>query len=238
VRDVLRYARFHLSDGADIDGPPVLSAASLRAMRTELGPGGTAGCEIDGIGLNWYQRRTAEGIPVYFWTGTWPGQFSGLLFVPERGFALTLLTNADSAAGLRADLTTSGDWVLERFARLHNPPAVPQTLTSAQLAPYEGRYTAHVIDPPSGDSAQSTLVIHAVDGGLAVRLVSGDTNPEVDPASGASAPESKAAFYRDNYIVALDADGEPIGARSMFVPGPNGDIVWLSSGGELYQHMD
>src|SRR5262249_21124619 len=144
ARDLLRYARFHLSDGADIEGSPVLTAASLRAMRTQLGPGGTDGCEIDGVGVNWFQRRTAEGVPVYFWPGSWAGQSSSLTFVPDRGFALTLQTNGPS--GLRDDFLVD-DWVLERFVGLHNPPAVPQTLTAAQLAPYEGRYTAQVIDP-------------------------------------------------------------------------------------------
>jgi hypothetical protein len=61
---------FLLSDGADMEGPPALSAASLQAMHLDLGPGGTDGCEIDGVGVNWSQRRTAEGIPVYFSPGS------------------------------------------------------------------------------------------------------------------------------------------------------------------------
>jgi CubicO group peptidase (beta-lactamase class C family) len=236
ARDLLRYARFHLSDGADIQGPPVLSAASLQAMRTDLGPGGTAGSEIDGVGLNWFQRRTAEGVPVYFWPGTWAGQFSGLLFVPDRGFAIGLLTNADSAAGLRADLIAIGDWVLERFAGLHNPPAVPQTLTAAQLAPYEGRYVQHVVNPLPGEAEESWLEIRASEGGLQLRFI---------PSPGTQAPNpdlegswSDVAFYRDNYVVALDAEGNPADTRADFVPGPNGEIDWYRLGGELYRHMD
>ena len=207
ARDLLRYARFHLSDGANIEGPPVLSAASLQAMRTELGPGGTDGCEIDGIGVNWFQRRTAEGVPVYFWPGSWAGQYSSLTFVPDRGFALTLQTNG--ASGLRDDFLVD-DWVLEHFVGLHNPPAVPQTLTAAQLAPYEGRYTAQVIDPPQGVSGtvETSLAIRAADGGLRVRLA-GDSSQELDPAPGNTASETQLSFYRDNYVVLLDAEGNP-----------------------------
>jgi hypothetical protein len=81
-------------------------------------------------------------------------------------------------------------------------------------------------------------MIRAVDGRLGVRLVSGDSNSELDPESVNTAPEGLAAFYRDNYVVALDADGQPTASRSMFVPGPDGDSAWVSSGGNLYRHMD
>jgi CubicO group peptidase (beta-lactamase class C family) len=237
ARDLLRYARFHLSDGADIDAPPVLSAATLQSMRTDLGPGGTLVVEFDGVGVNWFQRATAESVPVYQHIGDWAGQHSGLLFVPDHGFAFTMLTNADSATGLLNNFFVD-DWALQRFAGLHNPLAVPLTLTAAQLAPYEGRYTAREIDPPPGDSAETSLVIRAINGGLGVRLVSGNTNPELNPELAQSTPESQAAFYRDNYMVALDAGGQPAAARSMFVPRPNGDIAWFSAGGRLHRHMD
>jgi CubicO group peptidase (beta-lactamase class C family) len=237
ARDLLRFARFHLSDGADVAGPPVLSAASLQAMRTDLGPGGTFGPELDGVGVSWWQRRTAEGMPVYQHTGDWAGQHSGLFFVPRRGFALTMLTNADAAGNLLSDFFL-GDWALQRFVGLHNPPAVPETLTAAQLAPYEGRYVAREVDPPPGDSAETSIEMRAADGGLRVRLIVGDVHPELDPELGNATPESEAAFYRDNYVVALDADGQPGPGRSMFLPGPSGGIAWFSTGGRLYRHMD
>jgi CubicO group peptidase (beta-lactamase class C family) len=240
ARDLLRYARFHLHDGAGVEGPSVLSAASVRAMRTQLGPGGTDGCEIDGVGVNWFQRRTAEGVPVYYWPGSWAGQYSSLMFIPDRGFAFTLQTNADSAESLRTSLTATGDWLLEHFAGLHNPPAVPQTLTAAQLAPYEGRYTFQVIDPPQGvtGTVETALVIRSADGGLRVRLASGDSNPELEPELGNTVSETQAAFYRDNYVILLDANGQPTDDRADFLPGPNGDIAWFRLNGNLYRHMN
>jgi CubicO group peptidase (beta-lactamase class C family) len=137
ARDLLRYARFHLGKLPAADGPPLLSEAALREMRTKSGPGGTLTFEIDGMGVNWLLRPTAEGVRVVQWNGDWPGQAASFLFVPERDFAIALLTNADSGPRLRSDLL-DGDWALAHFAGLHNPPAVPLTLTPAQLAPYEG----------------------------------------------------------------------------------------------------
>jgi hypothetical protein len=61
---------------------------------------------------------------------------------------------------------------------------------------------------------------------------------ELEPESENTTSEGQAAFYRDNHMVALDAGAQPAAARSMFVPGPDGDTAWLSTAGRLYRHMD
>ena len=96
ARDQLRYARFHLGDGRAPDGTPLLTPASLAAMRAQPGPGATQLAEIDGYGVALCLRRTAEGVHVVEHGGDWQGQHSGFLFVPERDFALTVLTRAMS----------------------------------------------------------------------------------------------------------------------------------------------
>jgi hypothetical protein len=48
--------------------------------------------------------------------------------------------------------------------------------------------------------------------------------------------ESSLAFYRDDYVLALDENGEPF-VRANFVRDPNGDIKWLRFGGRLYRHQ-
>jgi hypothetical protein len=113
-------------------------------------------------------------------------------------------------------------------------------LTAAELAPYEGRYTAQVIDPPpgvSGKTEEELLVLRAADGGLRMRLL-GDGNQELHPEPVTTASETQLAFYRDNYVVPLDATGNPSAIRADFVPGPNGAIAWFRFGGNLYRHMD
>jgi len=191
-------------------------------MRTDLGPGGTFTFEFDGVGLSWFVRRMAEGVHVLEWDGDWPGQHSAFFFVPERGFAMALLTNATSAPGLRAELFT-GDWALERFAGLHNSPAVPRALTPAQLAPYAGEYMAQAVDPPPGDAAETWIKLSAADGQLRAQMIAGE-----------GAQEFGLAFYRDNYVVGIDDEGQPGLMRANFVPGPDGRIAWFSLGGRLY----
>ena len=74
------------------------------------------------------------------------GQHSGLIIVPDRGFALTALTNSVGGPQLTQELFDD-DWALRTFAGLSNVPAVPQVLSPRQLAPYEGRYEAEMIEP-------------------------------------------------------------------------------------------
>ena len=222
ARDLLRYARFHLGDGRAADGAPVLQPATLRAMRTDLGPGGTFTFEFDGVGVDWFMRRMAEGVYVAEWDGDWPGQHSGFCFAPEREFAMALLTNATSGPGLRAELFVS-DWAFERFAGLHNPPAVPRALTSAQLAPYAGEYWGQAVDPPQGEAAETWIKLSAADGRLRVQMIAGEV-----------AQEFGLAFYRDNYVVGVDDEGQPGLMRANFVPGPDGRIAWFSLNGRLY----
>lgn len=47
-------------------------------------------------GFTWMLRPSAQGIKIAQHGGDAPGQYSGFLFVPERRFALTLLTNSNS----------------------------------------------------------------------------------------------------------------------------------------------
>ncbi|MGC1180948.1 MAG: hypothetical protein WA884_18470 [Methyloceanibacter sp.] len=137
--------------------------------------------EIDGVCVGWWQRRTAEGVPVFQHGGSWGGQNSDFFLVPEREFAMTTLTNSTNGSRLIAELGRSG-WALTQFAGLSNPPAIPQTLPPAQLAPYEGRYRGWVI-PPDGrpdEIVEQVIELSAADGGLHVR---GDLELSLSPST-------------------------------------------------------
>lgn len=217
AREQLRYAKFHLGDGRAGDGTRVLSSQSLRAMRSTPGPGGTIVLEIDGVCVSWWLRRTAQRIPVFQHGGSWGGQNSDFFFVPSRRFAMTLLTNSTTSSQLIDDIGYSG-WALQQFVRISNPPAVPKSLSRAQLAPYEGRYQAFIIpaDGPPDKIEEQNIEIRAAGGQL---RVTGDA-------------EHTLAFYRDDYVVVTDTEGK--GARCDFVRGPDGNVAWFRDRGRLF----
>jgi|HubBroStandDraft_4_1064222.scaffolds.fasta_scaffold27038_1 CubicO group peptidase (beta-lactamase class C family) len=218
AREQLAYMRFHLGDGKGADGKQVLTPQSLKAMRSDPGPGGTITMELDGVCVAFWQRRTAEGVPVFQHGGSWGGQNSDFFFVPDRQFAMTVLTNSTSGSRLLYELGRSG-WALRQFCGLSNPPAVPKAQPPERLAHYEGRYKARII-PPNGPPDQIldlVIELKAADGGL---RVSGDSDI------------SSVAFYGDEYVLATDSVGQTY--RSDFVRGPDGRIAWLRDGGRLW----
>jgi CubicO group peptidase (beta-lactamase class C family) len=217
AREQLAYARFHLGDGKGADGKQVLSQQSLKTMRSNPGPGGTLTMEVDGVCVTLWQRRTAEGVPVYQHGGAWGGQKSDFFFVPDRQFAMVVLTNAGSGSGILSLLGRTG-WALNQFCGLNDPPAVPTPQAADRLAQYEGHYKAMTIPPGPFDKIEEMAVeLKAADGKL---RVSGDSDADT------------LAFYRDEYVLATDHNG--LTSRSDFVRGPDGRVAWFRDGGRLW----
>jgi CubicO group peptidase (beta-lactamase class C family) len=222
AREQLQYARFHMGDGRAADGTQLLTSASLQAMRANPGPSGTLVAELDGFGVTFGLRRTAEGIRVPMHGGSWAGQYSGFFFVPERDFAMTMLTNSDGGAKLRLELFFD-DWALQRFAGLHNPPAEPTRLSAARLSGYVGTYRNRGIDR-AGNWEETVLTIQEDDGAL---------RGEVE--LGGAVSEIGLTFYRDEYVLVEQDSSQPPGSyRANFVRDAGGHVAWLSYGGRLY----
>ena len=86
----------------------------------------------------------------------------GTLVAEIDGFgvssALTVLTNSTGGARLKLELFYA-DWVLERFAGLWNPPAVPE-----RLSEYEGSYVNRGVW--QGEWEETVLSLRGSDGAL------------------------------------------------------------------------
>jgi CubicO group peptidase (beta-lactamase class C family) len=204
VRDQLRYARFHLGNGTTPGGQRLLSAQSLVDMRSHPGPGGTIIVELEGVGVSWLLRPSAQGVRVVQHGGSWPGQYSGLLLVPERNFALCVFTNSQGGPKLISELVAD-DWALQHFTGISNLAAVPHALSPGELTPYEGRYTAMAIDT-TGTVEASEVQLSAEGGQLAVTLTEED-----------EVKRFRLAFYRPDYVLGFDANGQPTHTRLDFL---------------------
>jgi hypothetical protein len=173
------------------------------------------------MGVTWMLRPTAERIRVVQHGGDLPGYHSGFLMVPERGFAITMLTNSESGPALLKEFFVK-DWALRHFAGVSNLPAVPRTLPARALARYEGGYvTAQVgLD---GALVESGFELVA-DGGRLVMMQNGVAGTAF-------------AFYRRDHVLLLDETGQPLGYRADFLRSPDGRVTWLRSGGTLCRHV-
>lgn len=230
ARDQLRYAQFHLGDGRAPNGEQILSRQSLKAMRSNPGAGGTLWVELTGMGVTWMLRPSAENVTIVEHGGTWKGQRSGFVMVPDRNFAMTVLTNSDGGFHMINDLFAS-DWALQRFAGLSNLPATPQRLGAVDLAPYEGRYIAKQV-AQNGELETTVIDFRARDGQLAGSMSTDDANPD-----GQNSANLGLAFYRPDYGLDLGPDNKPTGSRSN-VRGPDGNIAWFcSQHGRLFRRQ-
>ena len=110
VGDLLDFAEAHLRGGKR-NGTRILSSASTRAMRERTSRQGA----IDvGFGIGWNLQQVG-GVALAGHGGATNGFRAHLVTVPERGFALAMLTNGDAGATAMEEIRR---WALKRWLDL------------------------------------------------------------------------------------------------------------------------
>ncbi len=211
VRNLLRWARFHLGDGTTPDGERLLRPETMQQMQSpqlEVSEWGT-------IGLPWMlgqyggARRIGHG-------GFWNAQSSPFDLFPEHEFALVLMANADTAAVALPQLTSL---VLERVLGLEDSDPKPIEVPSAALAEYVGTYQDESM---------------AVDVRLEDSKLLATTRWIVRPQSwesGLEMPPTSLTFFRKDCV--LGSGGHPMLARGAFIRNTEGRVHWLRWMGSL-----
>jgi CubicO group peptidase (beta-lactamase class C family) len=137
VADLLRWARFHLAHGRAGTGEQILPAAVLRQMRQQTAElrGSSLG---DALGIGWFLRDIG-GVRAVGHDGSSNGQFASLLLVPERDFAVAVLSNAGPDSGLAVN-RAAVRWALEHYLGVadRDPESLPYD--PAQAAQIAGVY--------------------------------------------------------------------------------------------------
>src|SRR5947209_16728 len=106
-------------------------------------------------GVAWFIRDVG-GVRIVQHDGGTNGQVSLLLTVPEKTFALTVLTAGDS--GVLLEQVT--EWVLERYLGIKEPEPARLQLSSEALGGYAGRF----------ESAMDTVDLTADGGSLTLAV--------------------------------------------------------------------
>lgn len=207
ARDQMRYARFHLGDGATAGGRRLLSAETMAAMKT---PQVRANLGRQ-MGLSWILKDYGETRAVLH-GGATNGQLSAFLMVPSRGFAITVLTNADEGTILNDAVVA---WALEHYLGLKEPELTYLDLGVDKLAEYVGTYEAHL----------DRLELYLKDGQMMVQETPKGGFPDVDSPPSPPPPPSRLAFFAPDRAITLD---EPlINLKAEFLRDDDGRIIWL-----------
>ncbi len=221
ARDQIAWARFHLGDGTAADGSRVLSTDTLRRMQqpTVEMPGSALG---DAVGIGWLLADLG-GVRVVKHGGTTNGQHSELQLVPERGFAVTSLTNSGPNGPKLNDRVVR--WALEHYLGVRVEDPKPVRLPDEQLAPYTGRYEtiAVVIEVTATDGRLSAAITVKPDADAALRK-HGEKVPEQPPIVMALLGQDGDAYVVD--------EGDAKGMRGYFTR-IGGSVAGLHLGGRL-----
>lgn len=217
--DQIKYARFHLGDGTAASGERVLRAESLARMKQPTASL-RASALGDSVGISWLLKDVA-GVRLVRHGGTTNGQLSAFVLVPERDFAITVLTNSDTGGQLHQEMVR---WALEAYLGVAEPDPEPLSLTEAELAPYAGRYrTANgTIDLSVEGDGLVASVSYSEEAIAKLRSVYGDQIPEQRPVPMKMLPD-------DRFVV---VDGPGKGARGYFVR-ENRAVSGVDFGGRL-----
>ncbi len=135
VGDLLTYAAFHMGDGTTATGRRLLSAASMAMMQT-MQPPNVLDAE-NGWGISW-NLRDLDGVRLVGHGGATNGFQAVLQLVPERQFAVVVLTNSGRGAALHREVTNA---ILHERLGLDTSDPATITLPQADLQRVAGRFT-------------------------------------------------------------------------------------------------
>ncbi|NUQ84490.1 MAG: beta-lactamase family protein [Anaerolineales bacterium] len=213
VRDLLKYARFHTSNGKK----NVISGKSLRAMRVPQADAGPRGM----MGITWF-IRDAGRFKVYAHGGATNGQQAYFFFIPDKDFACAILTNSDDGGIITAEMF---GLVLETYFKVILALPEPIEIPTVELKEYTGRYRigTECFDIKVKDKY---LMYHHIPlGGF----------PTPDSPPGPAMPPMRFQFYAKDKVIGLD---EPYkGALGDILRDEKGRVEYFRVGGRAHKRI-
>lgn len=223
IADLMTYAKFHLGDGTNGKGERILTRASLDLMQS---PQLEKQSTDDAIGLGWHIRRV-RGVRVAGQGGTAGGHILVLSIIPERNFAIGILTNASNGWRLIQDVEREAlrtyhgivygkNQAIAHRGLVETLPNVEPLATQPDLMPYVGRYQRPT---------------NSVD----VRIENGKLIVQDLPNSGEARPAMPIAFFGPDRAVITD--GNDRGQSIEFIRDATGAVKWIRVVGRVAVRM-
>ncbi len=219
ITDLINYAKFHLGDGAAPNGERLLSKASLELMRTtQLNKHSTD----DDIGLGWHLRNVGN-LRVAAHGGTLAGHILLLEIVPEKNFAIGILTNSINGWRLIQDVerevlkqyhgaTFPKNHAIAHRGLVETLPNVEPLAKQPDPAPYVGRYLRPM----------NTVSVRVENGTLIVQEIPSIVEPR---------PGMPIAFFGPDRAVITE--GNDKGQSIEFVRDQSGKVNWVRVTGRV-----
>ncbi|MGZ9235584.1 MAG: serine hydrolase domain-containing protein [Anaerolineales bacterium] len=214
VRDLLKYARFHMSNGKK----NVISGRSLRAMRIPQVDAGPRGM----MGITWFIRKIGD-LTIYAHGGATNGQQAYFFFIPSNDFALAILTNSDDGG-----IITSGVFASALELYFNAKPKLPSPMKTPPdgLKTFAGRYRIGTECFDLKVKGEHLIYHHIPLGGF----------PRPDTPPGPAMPPMRFSFYEKDKVIGLD---EPYkDALGDFIRDEKGRLQFFRVGGRAHEKIE
>jgi CubicO group peptidase (beta-lactamase class C family) len=213
VRDLLKYARFHMSNGKK----NVITGKSLRAMRVPQVDAGPRGL----MGITWFIRKVGE-LTTYSHGGATNGQQALFCFIPEKDFAVAILTNSDDGGILNNAIL---GYAFELYFKARSKLPKPIKTPANELKQYIGRYQIGTECFDLKVKGGHLIYHHIPLGGF----------PTPDTPPGPAMPLMRFSFYEKDKLIGLD---EPYkDALGDFLRDETGTLQFLRIGGRAHKKI-
>jgi CubicO group peptidase (beta-lactamase class C family) len=222
IRDQVTWARVHLrASSTGGSAPGVLSADLLRRMQEPtVDAGGALG---DFVGISWI-LRDVDGVRLVEHGGSGAGHESTFAMVPDRGFAVTVLTNGPGGTELGNEVQR---WALQKYLNVVEREPQPVTRPAQELVQYAGLFETIVVSMDVAVDDGHLRLTARVKPEIRDRMSAQGEDPPPDPP-----PFSLGFLDRDSdrFVV---PDGPLKGERGFFVRNESGDVDRVHFGGRL-----
>ncbi len=208
VAEMIRFAELHIGDGV-YDGVRILKPETARMMR-ELHS------EADFTrrwGLGW-SLREINGVRAVEHTGATNGFMSRLCVIPERNFALAIVTNGENGGSVHSAIYTH---ILQKVVGFRRTTPAPMALTRAQMARFEGHFFTGLAD----------ILIELEDRGLVMHRMN------IDPFTREITERPPAHLSPISETIFAIEEGPLSGGFGELILNSDGSVRYLRAGGRL-----
>jgi CubicO group peptidase (beta-lactamase class C family) len=213
ARDLLKYARFHMSKGKK----NIISVRSLKAMRIPQADAGGRGQ----MGITWFIRKVGD-ITAYAHGGETHGQQAYIFFIPEKDFACAILTNSDAGRIINAGVFSK---VMELYFNATANIPKPIDVSKEVLNECAGRYQIGTECFDLKIKGPHLMYHHIPLGGF----------PMPDTPPGPAMPPMRFCFYEKDKVIGLD---EPYrNALGELFRDEKGRLQFFRIGGRAHKKM-
>ena len=212
VKDLLAYARFHMGNGSRI-----IKRKTLEAMRVPQISMGRRGS----MGITWFISPSSHPA-CYSHGGATHGQQAIFMFIPERDFAISILTNNDSGGILN---TNTLAFALDLYCDIKPVTPKPVKTSVSELREFTGSYRI----------GTEAFDLKIEEGNLMYHHIPLGGFPTPDSPPGPMHAPVRIAFYDKDQAVGLD---EPLkNVLGDFIRDEKGHVEFFRIGGRAHKKI-